>query len=115
MEKGKKNLRDELNEHRQRWNLLQKIPCSEQEEREFEALLKAGESLPEGVLYQKNDEYSETEYSFYTIYKPELTQEELTEYLTYKKLSLLNMIKNCVVFFTILTIVSIIAAIIIIT
>ena len=45
---------------------------------------------------------------FYTVFETDLSQQEILEYLTYKKLDLIRTIKNCIVFFTVLTVLSII-------
>ena len=114
MQKEKINLRDELRSYKFEFDLLQQIPCSKQENREFQKLLKEGGVLPEGVFAYVYDsgEISKTE--FYTIYETDLTESEITEYLTYKKLNLIRTIKNCVMFFTVLTIIAMVAYFIII-
>ena len=108
MAKEKINLRDELREHKFEFDLLQKIPCTRKENKEYQNLLKNGGTLPEGVYaYFYSNEPSTTE--FYTIYETDLTESEIREYLTYKQLSLIRTIKNCVMFFTVLTIIGMIA------
>ena len=107
MAKEKINLRDELRAHKFEFDLLQKIPCTKQENKEYQKLLKDGDTLPDGVYAYDNGQMSPTE--FYTIYETDLTESETREYLTYKKLSLIRTIKNCVVFFTVLTIIGMIA------
>lgn len=105
MAEGRINLRDELRAHKFEFDLLQKIPCSKQENKEYKKLLKDGGTLPEGIYaYEYSDgEVSTTE--FYRIYEADLTESEIREYLTYKQMSILRTIKNCVVFFTALTII----------
>lgn len=114
------HLRDALRSYRFEFNLLQKVPCSKQENKEYQKLLKDGGTLPEGVYayVYSTGETSTTE--FYTVYEPDLTESEKAEYLTYKKLDLLETIKDCiktikgcVVFFTTLAIIGIIAYLII--
>lgn len=109
MSKQKINLRNELQSYRFEYDLLQKIPCSKQENKEYEKLLCDGEVLPEGVFayVYDNGETSTTE--FYTIYETDLNEKEIKEYLTYKKISLIKTIRNCVMFFTVLTIVAMVA------
>ena len=111
MAKEKINLRDELRAHKFEFDLLQKIPCTKQENKEYQKLLKDGGTLPEGVYayvyVYDSGETSTTE--FYTIYETDLTESEIREYLTYKQLSLIRTIKNCVMFFTVLTIIGMIA------
>lgn len=108
------NLRDELRERKFEFLLLQKIPCTKQENREYQKLLKNGGKLPQGV-YADVYEDGELATEFYTIYEPDLTEAEIQEYLTYKKLSLLKTIKNCVVFFTVLTVVGLVASFLLFT
>ena len=109
MAKEKINLRDELRAHKFEFDLLQKIPCIKQENEEYQKLLKDGGTLPEGVYaYVYNGGETSTT-AFYTIYETDLTESEIREYLTYKQLSLIRTIKNCVVFFTVLTIIGMIA------
>jgi hypothetical protein len=71
--------------------------------------LKNGEKLPDGVFgYEYNDgEVSKSE--FYTIYEADLSEAEIEEYLTCKQLSMINTIKKCVLFFTILAAIGIVA------
>ena len=111
MEKEKINLRDELHDYKFQFGLLQKIPCSKEENKQYEKLLKEGGTLPDGV-YAYRYESGEAINEFYTIYEPELTESEKQEYLIYKKLSLLKTIRNCTLFFTLLTILGIIVSLI---
>ncbi|MBR3894791.1 MAG: hypothetical protein IKJ35_06550 [Clostridia bacterium] len=106
MPKEKINLRDELRSYKFEFDLLQKIPCSKQENKEYQKILKDGGVLPNGVFayVYDNGETSTTE--FYTVYETDLTESEIAEYLTYKKLNLIRTIKNCVMFFTVLTIIA---------
>ncbi len=109
MAKGKIDLRDELRTHKFEFNLLQKVPCSKQENKEYQKLLKDGGTLPEGI-YAYVDNIGETSTTeFYTIHETDLTESEIREYLTYKQLSLIRTIKNCVMFFTVLNIIGMIA------
>ena len=113
MPKEKINLRDELRSYKFEFDLLQKIPCSKQENEEYKKLLKDGGVLPEGVFAYVYDSGETSTTEFYTVYETDLTESEITEYLTYKKLSLIRTIKNCAMFFTVLTIISMVACLII--
>nr|MCR4693067.1 hypothetical protein [Bacillota bacterium] len=93
--------------------LLQKIDCSREDNEKYRQLLKNNEPLPNGVYEYKIsgvDEYKmpagEGSGTFYTIYQPELTQEEKLEYITFKQLKMISTIKSCVVFFATLTAIS---------
>lgn len=109
MAKEKINLRDKLRTYKFEFDLLQKIPCSKQENKEYQKILKDGGVLPEGVFAYVYDSGETSTAEFYTIYETDLTESEITEYLTYKKLSLIRTIKNCIMFFTVLTIIGMIA------
>ncbi len=108
MAKEKINLRDELRAHKFEFDLLQKIPCTKQENKEYQKLLKDGGTLPEGVYAFVFNSY-DTPTEFYTIYETDLTESEIREYLAYKQLSLIKTIRNCIMFFTILSIIGMIA------
>ncbi|MBQ6839736.1 MAG: hypothetical protein IJO45_03480 [Oscillospiraceae bacterium] len=109
MAKEKINLRDELRSYKFEFDLLQQIPCTKQENKQYEKILKDGGTLPAGVhgYVYEGGEPSTTD--FYTVYETDLTESEIREYLTYKQLSLIKTIKNCVLFFTVLTILGMIA------
>ena len=105
MAKEKINLREELRLYKFDFDLLQKIPCSKQENKKYQKLLKEGGVLPEGVFAysQGTDDVSTTE--FYTVYETDLTDSEIAEYLTYRKLSMLRTIQNCILVLTISSII----------
>ena len=112
MAKEKVDLRVTLNEFKENFNLIQKIPCTKDENIRYTQMQKSGQTLPEGVHayeYSTVDGYAE----FYTVYIPDLTPAEVQEYLTFKKLAMLNTIKNCVLFFTILTIIGLLGTLLI--
>ena len=105
MAKEKVDLRLQLEAYKEKFDLIQKIPCTKEEDKAYSQMLKNGQPLPEGIERQ---EFSDGYEEFYTVYKPDLSEKEIQEYLTYKKLSLLNTIKNCVLFFTVLTIIGLV-------
>ena len=99
------DLREELRYHKFEFDLLQKVPCTKQQNKELQQLLKDGSSLPEGVYAYVYDNGEMSTTMFYTVLESDLTESEIREYLTYKQLSLIKTIKNCVLFFTVLTII----------
>lgn len=115
MPKEKINLRDELRAHKFEFDLLQKIPCTKQENKGYQKILTDGGTLPEGVYAYVYDSGETSTTEFYTIYETDLTESEIREYLTYKQLSLIRTIKNCVLFFTVLTIIGMIVLFLIMT
>ena len=106
----KKDLKKALQAYRFEFDLMQKIPCTKEENKKCQEILKERGELPEGfyAYVYETGEISETE--FYTIYQPELTEAEKEEYLTYKQLEYLKSIKNGVKFFVILTIIGLICS-----
>ena len=109
MAKGKINLRDELRTRRFEFDLLQRIPCTKQENKKYQRLLVNGGTLPDGVYAYVYDNGVTSTTEFYTLYETDLTESEIREYFTYKQLDLIRTIKNCVVFFTVLTIIGLFA------
>ena len=108
MAKEKIDLRKMLREYRVEFDLEQRIPCSKQRNKEIQKYVEDKGALPDGVYAYVYDTGEASTTEFYTIYKPDLTDAEVMEYLTYKKLSFIKTIKNCVVFFTVLTIIGMI-------
>ena len=111
MAKEKINLRNELRLYKFDFDLLQKIPCSKKDNKKYEKILKDGGVLPEGVFaygYETGDA-STTE--FYTVYEADLTEAEIVEYLTYKKLSILRTIQNCILVLTVSSIIYMVVSI----
>ena len=111
MAKEKINLRNELRLYKFDFDLLQKIPCSKKDNKKYEKLLEDGGVLPEGVFaygYETGDA-STTE--FYTVYEADLTEAEIVEYLTYKKLSILRTIQNCILVLTVSSIIYMVVSI----
>ena len=112
MAKEKMDLRNELQQLRFDMNFLQKIDCSKEESKTYKKKLKNGESLPDGVYQYRDSTTGEFIDSFYTVWDPELTDAEKQEYIQYQKLLHIKTIKNCVLFFTVLTIISLVATVI---
>ena len=109
MAKNKVDLKAELRNLYFETLFLQKIDCSKEDNKKYKQLLKNNEPLPNGVYEYKSDvNPNEGTGAFYTIYQPKLTQEEKLEYIAFKQLKMITIIKNCIVFFTVLTVISII-------
>lgn len=108
MNKQPVNLKEQLNSYKYEFDLLQRVECSKEDCQKYKEMVENNQPLPEGV-YRYTYESGEVSHDlFYTIYKPDLTDAEIAEYLTYKQLGYIKTIKNCVVFFTVLTVISLI-------
>ncbi len=108
MSESKIDLKKELNYLQYELQLLQKSDCSKEENKKYKELLKQGQDLPEGI-YRYKAESGEYLDQFYTIHKPtELSSDERMEYILLKQFQQVKTIKNCVLFFTILTVVSLV-------
>ena len=99
MANNRKDLRTELRTMRFEFDLLQRIPCSEEENRAFKRYLEDGQDLPQGVYRYRNSDGKNSESEFYTVYEPDLNEKEITEYLNLKKLQTLNSIKSTIAVF----------------
>ena len=101
-------VKDELKIYKCDFGLAEKIPCSDEQNQTFMQILASGGQLPPNVHRYKNPDTGELYNEFYFFNECDLTESELQEFLTYKKLKLINTIKNCAVFFTVLTIISLV-------
>jgi len=118
MAKEKLDLRNELQQLRFDLGFLQKIDCTKEENNTYKKMLKNKESLPNGVCQYRDS--SGTYDSFFTVWDSGLTDAEKQAYIQYQELllikntnTLIYKIKNCVVFFTVLTVISLIILIVI--
>lgn len=99
-------LKKELEELKCALGIQEQIPCTFEENKAYAATLAENRPLPEGVI--RSDYAESLEYAtFYTIRQTSLSKEELDEYVRYKQLKAILTIRNCVVFFTVLTAISI--------
>lgn len=84
---------------------IEKIKCTQEETEQYRVFIRTNKPLPDDIFLEDPCESFET---FYKIKNNDLSKEELYEYLQYKKLKHLKTIKNCVVFFTVLTAISLV-------
>jgi hypothetical protein len=96
---NRKDLRTELRTMRFEFDILQRIPCSEEENRAFKRYLEDGQDLPQGVYRYRNSDGKNSDSEFYTVYEPDLNEREINEYLTLRKLQILNSIKSTIAVF----------------
>ena len=96
MATNRKDLRTELRTMKFEFDLLQRVPCSEEENRIFKHYLEDGQELPQGVFRYRNSDGKNSETEFYTVYESDLTERETNEFLAMKKLQILNSIKGAI-------------------
>lgn len=101
------DLRQKLEALKYKNKLWQQIDCSEEENKEYCNLIKDNKPLPDGV-YQYESETRGKLDCFCTIYKTDLTDAEKIEYFTLKQSANIKTIKDCVVFFTVLAMISLV-------
>ena len=110
MANEKISLINELNECRAEFGLTEKVPCSLGDNKKFIDIISNGGQLPQNIYRYKDETTGAFLDEFYYSKPIDLTPSEVEEYLTYKKLKLLKTIKNCAVFFTVLTIISLVVS-----
>ena len=106
-----KRIKEVLDEYRLKYDLYDQRLCTDEENKAYRELLKQGEKLPEDIYpidASLEDMNITGKTKFLELLRTELTQAEIMEYLTYQKLDILATIRNCVVFFTALTVISLI-------
>lgn len=102
------NYRKLLLETRIKNGLATEVRCSEQESKEYKKILMETGSLPEGI-YERTEEDGTYSYYYYSN-KYDISPEEMNELLLNLQLKSINTIKVCVVFFTIIAIISLLAS-----
>lgn len=100
-----KDLRSELFRMRVEFDLIQQVYCSKDEETQIKQLIKSKQPLPDGIHTDKDG----THYKFVN---SDLSKEDMDELLLYRQLKYLQTIKNCMLFFVVLTIIPIILALV---
>ena len=88
-------------------DLCEEVYCTKEENRIYLEMIKHKQKLPLDIL--KCDGAEGLSDSFYRVVPFKITHEELQEYCLLKQTKYLKTIKKCVVFFTMLTVVSLVA------
>lgn len=99
------DLYEELEKIKVELGITQKVYCSKDEEEEFEQLKKANQPLPENV------EVDNMGGLHFRYVKTDMSNEEIKELFLYRQTKYLESIKNSMIFFVILTLVSLIFSI----
>lgn len=112
MSNYQKNPKRELSDFYDEMGFSERVNCTAEENAAYAAQLKLTGSLPAGV-YQYRDAYSnEPVDQFYTVSQSSLTDAEKQAYIACCNFKNVYTIKKCVVFFTVLTVIQLIAALI---
>ena len=101
------NFREILDEMRCEMGVFHRENCSEKDNSIYRDYIREGRPLPADVC--RIDDYDEiNDAEFAVITKHDLSREELVEFVQLKQLQELTTIKKCMVFFAVLTIISLI-------
>jgi hypothetical protein len=101
-----KDLREELNQMSLDLSLTQKVYCSKEEVKKIKKMVRENISLPDDILMDDT--------GYFRYVDTDLTEEELNHLFLYRQLSYLYDIKNSMIFFVVLAIISLILAIIVV-
>ena len=99
--------REEFNEMRLENGLFKRKKVSNEDYKKYQELIDSGKELPNNIKY---DIYMGGFYE--KELKTNFTEKEIFEYIGYKQIKLLSTIKNCVLFFVVCYILSLIFQII---
>lgn len=102
---------------REEFGFTQKEPCTPEETAKLTADHAEGKELPCDIGYTttetfNNESNASTSLSFYRIVPSDISSEEKMEYLALLRSKNIKTIKNCVVFFTVLMVISLCASVI---
>ena len=101
-----RDVKQELFDKQVEYGFFEIVDCSEQENAEYAHMKNNGNALPENVRQYKDAQTDMYVDKFYYLKDSKLSDAERQEYLKYIGLDRLNTIKNCLLFFVILTLVS---------
>ena len=99
------SLKQKLTSYRKENHILEKITVPEDDSKKYLDMIANNQPLPEGI-YKATDYNSGKTYFYYWSDTKELSQDELLELILHAQLKSINTIKKCVIFFAVLTIIS---------
>jgi len=106
------DVRQNLFDKQIEYGFFRLVDCSDDENAKYSLMKRNGESLPERVRQYKDPKTDKYVDRFYYLIDSKLSDSERLEYLRYLELERIETIKNCVVFFTVLAVVSMILGLI---
>jgi hypothetical protein len=101
-----RNLRSELEEYRKEFGIVQYEPCSNKDDKKYSKMIKEGFDLPNGIIQDNSG------YGFRKISYTDLSDIELEQLMKYRKWMYLKTIKNCAVYFTVISVLGLILLVI---
>ena len=96
-----KDLKKELFELRVELDIIQSVYCSKDEEKQIKELTKHKQLLPDDI-------HTESDGTHFRFVNTDISKEDLDELLLYRQIKYLKTIKNSIIFFVVLTVISII-------
>ncbi len=107
------SIMSEFNELRSLVGTSVKKDCSLEEVNGYRNLLRENKPLPQGVFWINKDDNVSVDQAVFAKYENlDVNKDELVEFLLCKCFGVLNTIKNCVVFFTVLVVLELIGGLI---
>ena len=100
-----RDVKQELFDKQIEYGFLTIMDCSEEDNLKYSEMKNNGQALPENVHPYKDTSNNQYVDKFYYLKDSKLSDAERQEYLKYIELDRLNTIKNCLIFFVILTLV----------
>ena len=99
------NIKEELLDYKLKSGLLEKRDCTPEENQQYNNILANNGTIPENICAYVYDN-SEAPLEFFELIDTDLTQEEKKTFIALKQLNYLKTIKNCLLYFTISSIVA---------
>jgi hypothetical protein len=99
-----KDLHDELRQMKCELDLVQRVYCSKEEEKRYRRMAKEKQPLPDDV---RSDESG-----YFRYVETDLSGEELDKLLLYRQISYLRTTKNCMLFFMVLAVISLVISLV---
>lgn len=81
--------------------LLQRLPCTKEDNKMYARMIQEGNALPEGIFQYETATGTKLD-EFYSVYDPQLTEKEQQEYIALMQYKELKTIKKCTVVLTVL-------------
>ena len=101
----KKNFYEQLFQLKYDNEMCREVDCTEEENQKYLLMLKQKQQLPFDVVRCEADDGTPLD-KFYRVVPLDITHEEVQEYCALKQTQHLHTIKKCMMFFTILTSIS---------